>query len=296
MLSGRLRTKGITKTSRPGEPLISVVTVVRNGAATLEQTVLSVLGQTYGNVEYLIIDGGSTDGTLDIIRKYEDKIDWWQSGPDGGIYDAMNRGIALATGDYVYVLGCDDFLVDGNVLSGLRPHLIQGYDVICGTVWAVDRDGWQFEFNNNYGSGIEDDLRNGISAPHQGIFIRRPVMERYPFDTRYRIAADYKLNLCLWTDGGLKIKKVRDKVAYYSVDGTSGKSVALRREESLAILKEFGMEAFSRRLLDGDAFTRLVKHAIPDERLRLRLKIALGKMRRHSCGWNGCPYCGGQER
>ena len=296
MPTGGLRTKGITKSSIPDAPLISVITVVYNGAATLEQTIRSVLRQTYGNVEYLIIDGGSTDGTLDIIRRYEDEIDWWQSGPDGGIYDAMNRGIALATGDYVYVLGCDDFLVDENVLSGLRLHLIQGYDVICGTVWAVNRNGWQFEFNNNYGSGIGDDLRYGISAPHQGIFIRRPVMERYPFDTKYRIAADYKLNLCLWTDGGLRIKKVRDKVAYYSVDGTSGKSVALRRAESFEILKEFGMEASGRRLLDGDALTRFVKRIIPDERLRLRLKITLGRVRRHSCGWSGCPYCGGQER
>ena len=134
MTVGGLRTKGITKSSRPGEPLISVVTVVYDGAATLGQTIRSVLGQTYGNVEYVIIDGGSIDGTLDVIRSYEDRIDYWQSEPDGGIYDAMNKGIALATGEYVYVLGCDDFLVDEGIFERLKEHFLEDYDVISGTV------------------------------------------------------------------------------------------------------------------------------------------------------------------
>lgn len=160
----------------------------------------------------------------------------------------------------------------------------------------MDGDGWQFEFGNNYGRSVEDDIRNGISAPHQGIFIRRAIMARYPFDTRYRIAADFKLNLQLWTDRSLDIRKVRDKVAYYSVDGTSGRSVTLRREESLLILRELSMEASAVRLLDGSLIERFVKKAIPSAGLRGRIKRALGMTVKHSCGWAECPYCGRQGR
>ena len=292
MTVGGLRTKGITKSSRPGEPLISVVTVVYDGAATLGQTIRSVLGQTYGNVEYVIIDGGSIDGTLDVIRSYEDRIDYWQSEPDGGIYDAMNKGIALATGEYVYVLGCDDFLVDEGIFERLKEHFLEDYDVISGTVWALDGHGWQYEFGNNYGVSVEDDLKDRVSAPHQGIFIKRSVMGRYPFDTRYKIAAEYKLNLQLWTDGSLRIKKIRDKVAYYSTEGTSARTVRLRREESQAILGELGLGASAPRLMGGNIFIRAMKRIVPDDKFWLYLKlIILRRIYRHRCGWEGCPYC-----
>ena len=96
---------------------ISIITVSYNAAKTIEQTISSVVNQTYQDIEYIIIDGGSTDGTMDIIRKYEDRIAYWISEPDKGIYDAMNKGIDVATGDYVYFLGADDRLVDANIID-----------------------------------------------------------------------------------------------------------------------------------------------------------------------------------
>ena len=124
MQNGGLRTKGITKTSTPEKPLITVVTVVYNGAATLEQTIQSVVNQTYDNVEYIIIDGASTDGTLDIIKKYEDRIDYWQSEPDKGIYDAMNKGLDLATGDFLIFLGADDLIFAPTTFQNIAMSLI----------------------------------------------------------------------------------------------------------------------------------------------------------------------------
>ena len=106
-------------------PLITVITVVFNGVKTLEETIKSVINQTYPNVEYLIIDGGSTDGTLDIIKKYEDVIDYWVSEPDKGIYDAMNKGATASLGYYVYFMGSDDILVAislSSLFAGLKEN------------------------------------------------------------------------------------------------------------------------------------------------------------------------------
>lgn len=105
---GGLRTQGYFKKSEEDNPLITIVTVVFNGEQFLEETILSVINQTYDNVEYIIIDGGSTDGTLDIIRKYERAIDYWVSEKDVGIYDAMNKGVLVASGEWLSFLNSGD--------------------------------------------------------------------------------------------------------------------------------------------------------------------------------------------
>ena len=107
---GGLRTKGYFKKSYENKPLISIITVVYNGEKHLEETIQSVINQTYDNVEYIIIDGGSTDGTLEIIKKYEDKIDYWVSEKDRGMYNALNKGFSCANGEYLGWLNADDTL------------------------------------------------------------------------------------------------------------------------------------------------------------------------------------------
>ena len=106
---GGLTTKGYAKKSFEQKPLISIITVVYNGEKYLEETILSVINQTYENIEYIIIDGGSSDGTLDIIKKYEDKIDYWVSERDEGISDAFNKGIKLSKGELIGLLNSDDW-------------------------------------------------------------------------------------------------------------------------------------------------------------------------------------------
>jgi pterin-4a-carbinolamine dehydratase len=116
---GGLRTKGIERSVSAERPLISVITVVYNGASNLEQTIQSVINQDCQNFEYIIIDGGSTDGTIEIVEKYADRIDYWMSGRDAGLYDAMNRGIDLAAGEWLNFMNCGDFFADSRSLSRL---------------------------------------------------------------------------------------------------------------------------------------------------------------------------------
>jgi Glycosyl transferase family 2 len=114
---GGLRTRGVHKTDIICQPLISVITVVFNGEKKIEQTIQSVINQNYENIEYIIIDGGSNDRTTDIIDKYSDRIDFWKSEKDLGIYDAMNKGIALATGKWLNFMNCGDIFYSHQSLS-----------------------------------------------------------------------------------------------------------------------------------------------------------------------------------
>src|SRR5438105_14705 len=98
-------------------PRISIITVVYNNVANIEVTILSILNQTYKNIEYIVIDGGSTDGTLDVIKKYKDKISFWVSEKDNGIYDAMNKGIKVATGEWINFINSGDSYFDNDVLE-----------------------------------------------------------------------------------------------------------------------------------------------------------------------------------
>ena len=105
---GGLRTKGFSKQDVLNKPLISVITVVFDGAQRLEYTIRSVVNQTYDNVEYIVIDGGSTDGTLEIVRKFGEAIDYWVTGPDKGVYDAMNKGLSIASGEWINFMNAGD--------------------------------------------------------------------------------------------------------------------------------------------------------------------------------------------
>ena len=186
MLSGGLRTKGIIRRSQEIMPLITIVTVVRNGEKTLEQTILSVINQTYKNIEYIIIDGASIDGTLDIIKKYEEKIDFWVSEPDKGIYDAMNKGIGLATGGFIALLNSDDWY-ELNACEIIVNKINEiDADVYYGMVRMVDDKGDTFFIH----AFTEKMLCRGTIA-HPACFIKNNIYKLYRYDIKYKLAADY---------------------------------------------------------------------------------------------------------
>jgi glycosyltransferase involved in cell wall biosynthesis len=189
MLSGGLRTKGITRESQENMPLITVITVVRNGEKTLEQTILSVINQTYTNIEYIIVDGASTDGTLDIIRTYEDRIDYWISDPDGGIYYAMNKGIELATGEWINFMNSGDGFYDNKTVGLIIQYIIKNdnYAVFYGNTQVY------FESGSNIIKPVQmvHNKMNRMDFCHQSSFTKTSILKGRHFDTKYKIASDY---------------------------------------------------------------------------------------------------------
>ncbi len=206
------------------QPLISIITVVYNGKAFLEQTIQSVVNQSYKNIEYIIIDGGSTDGTVDIIKKYEDNIDYWISEKDDGIYDAMNKGLKVSTGKGVLFLNAGDYFV-GDVLID---------DIIIPSFLPV-------KYKNNFGKLIDAKIKNckqGIPNSHQGIIFENRGLK---YDLSYKIASDYDYFLKHGYDNSLPFLLTNGYV-YYDNIGLSSISYKKRDSEVLKIIKDnFGL-------------------------------------------------------
>lgn len=227
MQNGGLRIRGIIKTSTPEQPLITVVTVVFNGEATLEQTIQSVVNQTYDNVEYIVVDGNSTDRTLDIIKKYEDRIDYWQSEPDKGIYDAMNKAIDLATGDWLNFMNVGDTFYSNKVLSKIFGNGEIPYDVIYG---------------NSFCNGNEIKPKSLLKIPirmpfcHQASFVRKSCFDMYKFDLSYKLIADgvffYRIKK------SRKFNYINEVICKYDGSGVSSNQVKVYEERKQFLLAE----------------------------------------------------------
>ncbi|KQR72114.1 glycosyltransferase family 2 protein [Pedobacter sp. Leaf176] len=180
---------------------ISIITVVFNNEVTISTAIESVLNQTYKDVEYIIIDGKSTDNTLEIINKYALSISRIVSEPDGGIYDAMNKGIALATGEVIGILNSDDVYADNNVLNNIMQEFNEPtIDLVYGNLVYVKNDDlnqvvrkWQSE--SYYPNFFED----GHVPPHPSLFLRKEVYAVVgTFNQKMRLAADYEFMLRLF--------------------------------------------------------------------------------------------------
>lgn len=240
--------------------LVSVITVVYNGAATLEATIRSVIDQTRSNVEFIIIDGGSSDGSLDIIKRYADKITYWISEPDKGIYDAMNKGIAASKADWLFFLGSDDVFYNDHVLSDIfGDALDKDYDFLYGDVVGNDYKG---RYDGPF--TFEKILIRNIS--HQAIFYKRSIFSKIGnFDLRYRLHADWDLNIRCFADREMRIKYTDTVIAKFGTGGVSAAhDIAFLRnaliEEKLKKLNDTG-SAGLRALRAYDDWWRLLRNA-----------------------------------
>ena len=209
---------------------ISVVTVCYNAADTIEKTMLSVLNQTYHDIEYIIIDGGSTDGTVEIIRKYADRIAYWVSEPDKGIYDAMNKGIKVATGEWINFMNAGDEFVDEGVIEKLfQNRTIDTVGVVFGDTLFIHKSKQKIV---KFG---DDPHHKIMPSCHQSIFCRRNLLVSNPFDLRYKIAADYNFFFQL-KQRKVEFQYIQLVVAIYdATDGISSRNVWRTQKEMMTI-------------------------------------------------------------
>ncbi|WP_339921727.1 glycosyltransferase family 2 protein [uncultured Flavobacterium sp.] len=197
-------------------PKVSIITVVYNGAKTIEQTIKSVLNQSYSNIEYIIIDGGSNDGTLDIINKYESKIDIIVSEPDYGIYNAMNKGVMKSNGVLVGIINSDDWY-DTTAVEVIVNEYIKNMNF--GVFHGLLRT-WNGNHLLNINGTSKYVLKND-SLPHPSTFIKKEIYELYGlYNEKYKFVADYELFL-RFNKEGVSFLFIEQIIANFSIGGVS---------------------------------------------------------------------------
>lgn len=173
---------------------ISIITVCYNSAATIEKTILSVVGQTYKNIEYIIIDGNSKDNTFTIIDKYRSNVSYCLSESDKGLYDAMNKGISVATGDLIGILNSDDTFNSNTVLEEIADfHLQNNIDASIGNIVQHKVNGKKVRvYSSKYWT--PEKLKIGFMPPHPSVFFKRELFNKFgDYDLGFKIGADYEL-------------------------------------------------------------------------------------------------------
>jgi glycosyltransferase involved in cell wall biosynthesis len=182
---------------------VSIITASLNSQKRIEDAILSILNQTYKNIEYIIIDGGSTDGTVDIIKKYGDRISYWSSEPDNGISNAFNKGLAVATGDYVNFQGADDYLLGDDVIESMMKDIDTEKDILlCGRIERIkESKEKKIVWKTPKKFTGKQSLLFKMSLPHQALFTNKNFFKKYGvFDTDFKICMDYELLLRAYKD------------------------------------------------------------------------------------------------
>jgi len=205
------------------KPLFSIITVVYNGAKTIEETIQSILVQSYTNIEYIVIDGGSTDGTVEIIKKYNDKISYWVSEADGGIYDAMNKGIKISSGDIIGIVNADDTLYSNTLKNVQELISLHNLDYTYGSIHLMDERGVVFGETTPM-SQKDIAVRKYIDMPfpHPSMFVKKKVYKKVAlFNNEFRLSADYDLVLRV-LDADFKGLALSTHTGKFRSEGTSG--------------------------------------------------------------------------
>ena len=256
----------------------------------LEQAICSFANQDYKNKELIIIDGMSTDGTLSLIEKYKDVISRSVSEKDNGIYDAYNKGVQFASGDYVVFLGADDSFYNNTILGKVAEWISEENmpDLLSTSIYYIDK-GWAYIEKRSVLHGWEEGLKNKRPmVPHQGLYAKRELLLEHPFDTRYEICAD--LDFYAYCCSKNKRIVYKDRVtAYFSRLGISSRNELKTKKEEQKVLSTFG-KTIKYNMAVCIRKTKLRKW-IASHRLGMLLLIRFRGFRIHKCKNEHCRWC-----
>jgi glycosyltransferase involved in cell wall biosynthesis len=249
---------------------ISIITVCCNSEATIEDTILSVLSQSYDNIEYILVDGASSDATLSIIKRYSRKISHIISEPDNGTYDAMNKGISIASGDVIGILNSDDIYYKETVLEKVVSAFADPeVDACFADLVYVDKDNtsriirtWK---SAKYYEGL---FQTGWIPPHPTFYVRKHVYERYGlFDPGYVLAADYEIMTRFMARHKIKTVYIPEILIKMRIGGTTNKSISNIVKQNMEIYraaKKNGIE-LSLFFLFHKLYNRSMQFLLPRE-------------------------------
>lgn len=250
---------------------ISIITSVYNNKETIEDAIKSVLSQTFPNIEYIVVDGASSDGTVEIIKKYENRISKFVSEKDKGIYDGLNRGIELATGDIIGFLHSDDIYTDENIISEVISSFLNNEtDSIYGDLVYVDKKDTNKIFRYwESGDYTIEKLEKGWMPPHPTFFVKKEFYDKYgKFDLDFGIAADYDFMLRML--GKYKISttylpKVLYKMRVGGASNRSIRNIIQKSKEDFRALKNNGIGGYKTLLIKNiSKIPQFIKKNIQD--------------------------------
>jgi glycosyltransferase involved in cell wall biosynthesis len=250
---------------------VSVITINKNNSEGLRRTIKSVLGQKFTSYEYIIIDGGSTDGSTDIIKEFSGKISYWISEPDTGIYNAMNKGLKIAKGEYCLFLNSGDTLVDSNILSKVFNAPFTE-DIVFGSVILDGKERKEvFEIPDISNLTFRHFIKSTI--PHPGTFIKRSLFERVGcFNENYRICSDLEFFLVSIFIHGATMRKLPEIISVFDWNGISSmpENALLVEKERTNILKNHFP-----RFLDDYEYLEKLEHTNMELEYKLRRSIGI---------------------
>lgn len=235
---GGRRLKGVSRKSTPQEPLVTIITVCWNSAKTIEQAMLSVFAQTYANIEYVIVDGASSDATVDIIRKHEDKVDYFVSEPDKGLYYAMNKGVELASGEFIVMLNSDDWYMPDCIESLLAARQETKADFVSGLANYVDGDGKLLRQQPSF--SFDGNVMFMMPLRHETMLVPAAVYNAVgPYDTSYRVIADRVFTTMVYEAGYSHHEIPRPLMCFRDTGVSSVNLDAVRAERKKIISRNF---------------------------------------------------------
>jgi len=219
-------------------PLFSIITITYNAEKTLEKTIKSVVNQSYSGIEYIIIDGASTDATLDICDKYKSNIAKIISEKDSGIYDAMNKGLALATGDYIWFINAGDTIYEYNTISNFITGLKKYPDIIYGETSIINIDG-EFLYMRRLKSPTSltwKSFKNGMMVSHQAFIVKREIAPK--FNLKYKYSSDFDWCIKCMKKANI-IYNTNIILANYLNEGTTTQNLKASLKERFQIMSEY---------------------------------------------------------